>query len=173
MILTDEAFSRLVAEDVKNKANTQQQTYLRSTDVAPRWREGLMALLKDVDGQIAAVNAAEKKEVDRYKNSGFSKAEVKRITFELEENYESKRSKIMRFRFYIEQRLAEADRVILLAETNGDAGLKPEDFLLKAIETHRDLMEEYDLEPTTIDEALWATVNGRWMFSDISETDFE
>ena len=43
--------------------------------------------------------------------------------------------------------------------------------LQKAIRRHRELMYEYDLEDTAIDRALWAALDGRWEFEDISPED--
>ena len=41
------------------------------------------------------------------------------------------------------------------------------DLFEKAIRQHRLLMEECDMEITPADEALWATLDGKWEFDDV------
>lgn len=168
MILNDDAFARIVAEDVKRNSSQEQKAYIRDPEHAPRWRKALQLLLDNVDQQIVDLNLAEKDELSRFEQS----PDYKKLAFEVKENYESRRSKIKRFRFHVEKNLAEADRIILL-ERDADAGLSTESFLRRAIETHEEMMKEYDLEPTPIDESLWESVLGRWTFSDIDPQDLE
>jgi hypothetical protein len=165
MILNDDAFARIVAEDVKNTASTEQKAYLRAPDVAERWREALGYLLDNLDGQIGGINDEEATELEAVKGND-------RIVFELKEKFEFRRSKIVRFRFHVEQRLAEADRAILLAE-NGGKEITVDSFLRKAIEMHHDMMVDFDMDPNAIDESLYEAVKGRWTFGDIDPNDFE
>jgi len=165
MILNDDAFARIVAEDVKNTASTEQKAYLRAPDVAERWREALGYLLDNLDAQIAGINDEEAAELEAVKGND-------RIVFELKEKFEFRRSKIVRFRFHVEQRLAEADRLILLAEGGGKE-ITAESFLRKAIEMHHDMMDDFDMDPNAIDESLYEAVKGRWTFGDIDPNDFE
>jgi hypothetical protein len=163
MILNDDAFARIVAEDVKNNADSTQKAYLRAPDVVDRWREALSALLGNLDEQIGDIDRAEQEALDR--------APDERYKFEVQQEFEHKRTKITRFRFHVEKRLAEADRLVLLNE--GKSLDSVESFLRKAIEQHQELMLDFDLEPTSIDEALWASVTGRWTFGDIDPAEFE
>ena len=48
-------------------------------------------------------------------------------------------------------------------------GWEKVDFLRKAISTHRNMLREYDLEDTSIDRALWATLDNKWEFESVSE----
>jgi len=52
-----------------------------------------------------------------------------------------------------------------------DERLHVVDFLRRAIEQHKAMMISYDLEPTPIDGALWAALDGRWEFDNLSEED--
>jgi hypothetical protein len=45
------------------------------------------------------------------------------------------------------------------------------EFLRKAIKRHRELLAEYDLESTSIDEALWLALDGKWEFDNIDLSD--
>ncbi len=78
---------------------------------------------------------------------------------------DEKRTKVNRFRFYVQQRLAEAERMLALGEDSQDPDLKMADFLKRAIEEHQTLMAEYDFEPSPIDTALWQAVHGDWGFA--------
>ena len=42
------------------------------------------------------------------------------------------------------------------------------DFYRLAIITHRKMLQEYDLEDTEIDRALWATLDNRWDFDKVT-----
>jgi hypothetical protein len=168
MILNDDAFARIVAEDVKNTADQEHKSYLRAFDVAPRWREALYALLENLNMQIAGVDKDEEREIAAASKMPNSK----HFEFEVKEKHEFRRSKVVRFKFHVEQRLAEADRLIILEES-GDKEQNVESFLRKAIEEHNNLMEEFDMVPTAIDDALYDAVKGRWTFGDIDPTEFE
>lgn len=169
-MLSDDAFARLVAEDVKNKASVDQKNYLRSPDTRERWKRALYALVSNLDEQIGSVNDEEKADIDRYGSMGKA---GKMLLFESSHNHVDRRKKIERFRFYVEQRLSEADRLIALGDEEISTDLSMTAFLQKAITTHRDKMDKYDMEPTVIDEALWAALEGRWVFGDIEDTDLE
>jgi len=65
--------------------------------------------------------------------------------------------------------LAEADRLIALGEEGLDKELALAAFLSKAITAHREMMREHDLEPTDIDRALWAALEGKWDFGKVTE----
>ena len=49
-------------------------------------------------------------------------------------------------------------------ETTPDEDIQ---FLRRAIVMHEKLMEKYDLEATSIDRALWATLHNRWEFDEV------
>lgn len=167
-MLSDDAFARLVAEDVKNKASIDQQNYLRSPEIRERWKKALYALLRNLDAQIVDIDREEAADNERY--SAMGKA-GEMLLFESAHNHIEHRKKIERFRFYVEQRLSEADRLIALGSDDVSTDLSMTAFLQKAITMHRDKMEKYNMEPTVVDEALWASLEGKWVFGDIDDTD--
>ncbi len=167
-MLSDDAFARLVAEDVKNKASIDQQNYLRSPETRERWKKTLYALISNLSEQIAGVDAEEAADAKRYGDMGKA---GEMLLFESAHNHIDHRKKIERFRFYVEQRLSEADRLIALGDESVSTDLSMMAFLQKAITMHRDKMERYDLEPTVIDEALWAALDGKWVFGEITDAD--
>ena len=77
-------------------------------------------------------------------------------------SYDASLSKIERFKFYVNKRL---DYVAGLGEDTSMAGRV--EFLEAAINKHKELMEQFDLESTEIDFALWSSLDGNWMFDDI------
>jgi len=88
--------------------------------------------------------------------------------------YTNKKTKIERFKFHVNRRLDDVTKIIETGATdnvgndllsvNNDAN-----FFRKAIIKHRELLQEYDLEETEIDRALWKTLNNEWTFGDINE----
>jgi hypothetical protein len=81
---------------------------------------------------------------------------------------EARRRKIVRFRFHVETRFDEVSRMIALGSDAVDERLKTVDFLRKAIEQHKKMvLEEFD--PTPVDSALWAILDGKWEFDNIGE----
>jgi hypothetical protein len=46
-------------------------------------------------------------------------------------------------------------------------GWEQVDFYKRAIATHRAMLRDYDLEETSIDRALWATLESKWEFDQI------
>jgi len=152
-------FDRLVSEDVKNLISPEKADYLRMPSNQRRWLTSLMKLIKNLDEQVEGLK---QDEITITKNmpSHF-------ITGYKTESDE-KRTKIGRFRFYVMQRATEAERMIALGEDHQDPDLKLADFLVKAIIQHKEMMVEYDFEPTPIDRALWKAIEGQWMFTGIS-----
>ena len=43
-----------------------------------------------------------------------------------------------------------------------------EELFENAIIQHKRLMEEFDMEPSAADEALWAALDGKWMFDSVN-----
>jgi hypothetical protein len=46
-------------------------------------------------------------------------------------------------------------------------GWQQVEFLKRAIAKHREMIREYDMEPTPIDEALWSSLVDKWEFDNI------
>jgi len=168
-VLNDDAFARLVAEDVKNRATDEQKDYLRSPDVRGRWRKEAKRLLNSLDSQVYEIEKEEKVAGERYNAMGEA---GKTLLFEARHNFSERKKKIERFRFYVEQRLTEADRLIALGETS-EQDMSMTAFLQKSIEKHKALIEQYDVDYNVIDEALWASLGGTWVFDEITEADLE
>ena len=78
-----------------------------------------------------------------------------------------KTKKISRFKFYVESKLEEVNRMIALGTDHIDEKVKVVEFLRQAIVTHKRMMEENDLEPTGIDLALWDSLDGTWSFDKV------
>ena len=148
-------FDRLVSEDVKNLLPPEKVDYLRLPSNQHKWRDSLMRLIKNLDEQIADLSQDE---------TQATKSLTGHLVTEYKINSDEKRTKVGRFRFYVMQRLAEAERMIALGEDSQDPDLKMADFLKRAILEHRTLMEQYEFEPTPIDLALWESVEGEWGF---------
>lgn len=164
-VLTDQAFSRLVAEDVKNKVDATQRNYLRSPEVANRWRTALLDLLKDLDEQRKNLDIKENRELTGIRTL----PNPNKLLVETKATFAHAKERLSRFRFHVEKKLAEADRLIALGETSEN----PESFLMKSIQTHQRLFDEWGVEPTPIDEALWASMLGRWEYGDITQEQME
>lgn len=161
-MLTNEAFARLVAEDVKNRVTDEQKKYLRLPENVERWQRNLVALLENLAGQLTELNEREQGETERYKQLGDDGI---RLLAESQADIDQRRKRISRFRYHVENRLDEATRLIAVAEIGVEGEMAA--FLQKSIERHRELINEADLDPTPIDRALWAALEGRWDFDDI------
>lgn len=161
-MLTNEAFARLVAEDVKNRVTDEQKKYLRLPENIDRWQRNLVALLDNLGGQLDDLNKRETVETERYEQLGDDGIT---LLAESQADIDQRRKRISRFRYHVENRLDEATRLIATAGT--DLGGEMTAFFQKAINQHRTLIGEADLDPTPIDRALWATLDGKWLFDDI------
>ena len=164
--MNDESFARLVAEDVKNKSSRDQKAYLMLPENWTRWQRALDALQKNLSNQVENIIGQEESVADKYKDLG---SEGVKIVTELRAGWEDRRKKIERFRYYVEQKYDEVTRMIAVGGDQVDERLSLVDFYRKAISKHRELMFEYELDPTTIDEALWSALDGKWEFDDITE----
>lgn len=158
--MNDDAFARLIAEDVKNNASTAQREFLMLDSNLHRWKRGLVALVENLNQQIAVIEADQEDDMARYVSLG---KDGEKLLGKAVEYYSTKISKIKRFKFHVEKRLDEVCSRI----EDGDLPEIPfADFLKNAILKHKELMIQFNLEPTEIDEALWAAVNHSWLFND-------
>lgn len=164
--MNDDAFARLVAEEVKNNATREQKEYLSLPDNWTRWRKALKALSDNLANQIATITENENRDLERYKELG---EEGLRLIVEATASFEDRRKKIERFRFHVENKLDEVSRLIAVSESEIDEKIGMVSFYRRAIEKHQELMEEYELSPTLIDKALWLALEGKWEFDDIDE----
>lgn len=161
-MLTNEAFARLVAEDVKNRVTDEQKRYLRMPENLERWQRNLVALLGNLAQQLDDLADRERDETDRFRALG---DDGTRLLAEAQADITERRKRISRFRFHVETRLDEATRLIAVGES--DPGAELSVFMRRAIEKHREMLTGADLDPTPIDKALWATLAGHWLFDEI------
>jgi len=164
--VNDDAFARLVAEEVKNKASRDQRAYLMLPENWTKWQKALKALMNNLSSQLEQIKSSEDEQIARYRDLG---DEGIRAITEISTSFQDRRKKIERFAYYVEQRYDEVTRMILLGGEQVDERVGLIEFYRKAINRHRELMEEYELDPTNIDEALWASLDGKWEFDGITE----
>lgn len=163
-MLTDDAFVRLVADDVKNRVTDEQRSYLRLPSNTARWIEALESLLVSLESQLLELDRKEVIEVQRFSALGDDGVV---LLAELQTDIEARRTKIGRFRFHVETRLDEARRAQIIASDVGGERARAADFFREAIARHREMILAYDFDYSDIDEALWATLDGLWNFDDI------
>lgn len=168
--MQDETFARLVAEEVKNRVTTTQADYLRLPENWGRWQRALLVLIDNLNEQLAELDEQERSDADRYNSLG--EHGVTLLAESISEN-ESRRKKINRFKFHVESKLDEVTRMIGLGTDAVDDQVKAVDFLRRAIERHRQLNEEADIDPTPIDMALWEALDGKWDFDSIDLDELE
>lgn len=165
--MNDEAFSRLVAEEVKNKASDAQKKYLALPENLERWRRALQYLASNLEEQIVEIDRQEKTRLTQYEGLG---AEGDLLIAEASANSAIRRSKIDRFRFFVTAKLDEVTRI---SASSSDENLS-DDFYRRAIKKWWSLMEDFEMEPTRIDYALHASLDGKWEFDDLSlENNFD
>lgn len=163
-MLNETNFARLVAEDVKNKATEEQQELLRSPENRERWRRALLDLIENLNGQIEDLDANLETDITRYKKLGKSAND---LIVQAQIAYDDRTNKIKRFRFYVEQRLVEVERLLALGTTDYAAQDTMLTMLQRAIATHETISSTQGFEPHEADIALWASLDGRWLFDDI------
>lgn len=162
--MNDDAFARLVAEEVKNNVSDSQKQYLLLPENWGRWHRALSALVDNLGGQLARIEKETAQQVARYEllgDNGFS------MVAEIAAESDHKTKKISRFKFYVESKLEEVNRMIALGTDHIDEKVKVVEFLRRAILTHKQMMEDNDLEPTGIDLALWGALDGAWSFDKV------
>jgi hypothetical protein len=164
--MNDDAFARLVAEDVKNKSTPQQQAYLTLPENWIRWQKALNLLSENLVKQIAGIHEFEREKLKEYELLG---DEGIRLIAETSASFDERRAKIERFNFYVQEKYDEVSRMIAVGSSNVDERIKMVEFFRRAIEKHKALIDEYEMDPTAIDYALWDTLDGKWNFDTITE----
>lgn len=168
-MLTDDAFMRLVAEDVKNKVSDSQKSYLRLPENLDRWEKALNALIGNLDDQINEIRIETQIKTEAYAEMGDDGIA---LLAEFQTAMEQRQRKISRFKFYVESRLDEVHR-LQIAGGHENAEARLAEFFRRAIERHQEMIIGLDLDFSEIDEALWATLRGRWDFDDIDMDEFD
>jgi len=166
--MNDEAFSRLVAEEVKNKASEAQKKYLERPENLERWKRALQYLSQNLEEQIVSIDQEEKVRLSQYEKLG---AEGAVLLAETSATSAVRRAKIDRFRFFVSQKFDEVSR---MAASSSSSANSTEDFYRRAIDKWWSLMQDFGMEPTKIDYALRASLEGKWDFDNLSiEDNFE
>lgn len=168
MPMTDDTFASLVAEEVKGKISETQRQYLLLPENGNRWRDALVVLSRSLQEQLDRLAEREETDGATYQAMG---ADGVRLLAELLADVEMRRKRINRFKFFVDQRL---DEVVRTLEMDGQRVSEREgivEFLRLAIEAHRTMMTDNDMEETPIDRALWAALDGRWEFDKITPED--
>lgn len=168
MAMNDDAFARLVAEEVKNKVSKDKREYLMLPENWTRWQRALVVLDKNLQAQLEALDVNEAKDVARYEKLGDDGI---RLLAEATADYENRRKKIERFKYHVENRVDEVTKMIALGVDSADEDIRTVDFLRKAIAQHQITLEELDMEATPVDQALWAALEGKWLFDKIDIND--
>jgi len=158
--MNDEIFSRLVAEEVKNRVSESQRLYLELPENQLRWKRALLALMRNLQLQIGSLANDKELDITRYSDFG---ADGEKLLVEAVASYDLRIGKIERFKMFVEKRL---DYVVSLSETKDSS--ERIRFLESAIKKHRELYEEFDIEADDIDFALWGALDGQWMFDEVT-----
>jgi hypothetical protein len=168
MTMNDDAFARLVAEEVKNKVSKSQRLVLMEKENWDKWRRALVALTGTLQTQLDNLADDEESDRERYAELG---TDGQRLLAMAMSDYNMRRSKIERFKFHVERRLDEVEQMISTGQPPDSDPLKNAILYENAIKKHRELIETYDIEPTPIDLALWDSLEGQWSFNKIKPED--
>lgn len=166
MTVNDDAFARMVAEEVKNKLSPLHKAELMKKDNWDRWRDALVALSANLQNQIDVIEEDAESDEQRYSSMG---AGGRRLSQQAASYYGDKATRIKRFKFHVDKRLDEVAMMIDTGQEIASDGWEKVEFLRRAIARHRSMLREYDLEDTAIDRALWATLDYKWVFDSISD----
>ena len=161
-MMSDETFARLVADDVKNRVTDEQRQYLRLSENRDRWMIHIIALLRNLDQQVRDIEAHEERDREIYGALG---EDGIRLLAEAQAASDERRKKVLRFRYHVEKRLDECERINIAHDDQDTEPDRP--ILRRAIEKHREMTEQVGINPTEIDTALWASLGGEWKFAEI------
>jgi len=164
MTMTDDAFARLVAEEVKNKVSRSQRSVLMGKENWDKWKRALITLIESLQRQLD--NIQEDEEADKRRYADLGRDGEKLLSLALAE-YRQRRSKIERFRFHVERRLDEVEEMIQTGQPIQVQADQNAILYENAIRKHKEMIENYDIEPTAIDMALWDALDGQWTFNKI------
>lgn len=163
-MINDDAFARMVAEEVKNKLSPLHKKELMKRENWDKWKDALLALSDNLKRQIEDIEADSESDLTRY--SALGRAGMK-LTKEASSYYETKATRIKRFKFHVDRRLDEVAIMITTGQELQNDGWEQVDFLRRAIARHRSMLREFDLEDTAVDRSLWDTLDNKWTFDNI------
>lgn len=168
--MNDDAFARLVAEEVKNKASRSQKNFLLEQENWDRWERALMVLVENLQSQLDTIDEDCAADVQKYSDMGDS---GKGLLARCIADYEGRKSKIARFKFHVESRLDDVAKMIVSGTPMEHDEAINAKLYFNAIQKHKSMIEQYDIEPTPIDYALWDSLEGNWTFNTIRPEDIE
>lgn len=164
--ISDDAFARMVSEDVKNKLSSTEKKILLQHENWGRWRDALVLLVQNLDRQIENICEDADADAERYSSMGRS---AERLASEAAREYQFRIKKIDRFKFFVNKKLDEVMTMIESGNPIQSDGWDRAAFLENAISRHRMLLKEFELEDTAVDRALWSALDGKWEFDEITE----
>lgn len=165
MKMNDDTFARMVAEEVKNKVSPIHKQELMLPENWSRWKHALIALSDNLQNQIESIESDSESDSSRYSSLG--PAGVK-LTRESRKYYDTKATRIKRFKFHVDKRLDEVSLMIDTGEEIQNDGWEQVEFLRRAITTHRAMLQDFDMEDTAIDRSLWDALDNNWTFDSIN-----
>ena len=165
-MINDDAFAKMVSEDVKRKISYSDKNVLMQSENWERWKDTLLILIGNLDRQIESLVVDSEADSDRYLSMGRS---GERLASTANRDYQLRIKKIERFKFHVNRRLDEVVMMIESGETKEENGWDKVAFLENAIQQHRLLLHKYELEETSIDVALWSALEGKWEFDSVNE----
>jgi hypothetical protein len=164
VMINDDAFAEMVAEEVKNKLHSSEKKILLQEENWDRWKQCLLALVDNLEEQIYNIENDAAHDKIRYEAMG---ADGRRLAKEAAQAYNGRKSKIGRFLFHVNKRLDQVNGMMETGKVIESDGWTEAELLKKAIIRHRSMLRDYDLEETAIDRALWSTLDGSWKFDEI------
>jgi len=69
-LMNDDAFARLVSEDVKNKVSSNQKKILLNPNNWSRWKDALLALSENLEDQLFNIDSDATTDQKRYESMG-------------------------------------------------------------------------------------------------------
>ena len=165
-MINDDAFAKMVSEDVKRKISYSDKNVLMQSENWERWKDTLLILVVNLDRQIESLVVDSEADSDRYLSMGRG---GERLASTANRDYQLRIKKIERFKFHVNRRLDEVMMMIESGETKEENGWDKVSFLENAIKQHRLLLHKYELEETSIDVALWSALEGKWEFDSVNE----
>lgn len=166
-MISDDMFAYMVSEDVKNKLSPAQRSTLMHKDNWGKWQKCLIALIDNLDEQLANLQDDENADMKRFSEIESRYGSKRNLLHQAEQSYAHKKTKIERFKFHVSKKLDDVTRMIETGSLIESNGWEQVEFLKRAIYTHRKMLTDNDMEPTPIDEALWASLQNKWEFDDI------
>jgi hypothetical protein len=162
--ISDDAFARLVADEVKNKLTPQRRAVLLQQENWDRWKRALLALINNLENQVQSISEDADADAERYGAMGTHGAKLAK---EAASTYDGRKTRVEKFLFHVNRRLDEVMKMIETGEELESSPWHAAETYRTAISKHKDLMIKFDIEPTNLDRALWATLDKRWEMDNV------